>query len=185
MATNLHFCESCDNMGNLRTYVRILNWSKMVTSPSPSCSILGKLHSRSLEPISWGLSSWYNASSRDDLENTPPMDLKLCLEGCIFKYIPPLAMYYFTIILPGLAGQDGGRDSAFWFPPSPPHLQTSPTSEGAENTIVQVFEIVTKHRKNCECCPGHSDCQSLTVNVMILVSQSVRLVNFVTKSLIH
>ena len=33
-----------------------------------------------------------------------------------------------------------------------------------------------KHRKNCECCPGHrslSDCKSLTLNVMIQVSQFV------------
>ena len=31
-----------------------------------------------------------------------------------------------------------------------------------------------KHRKNCECCPAVFDCKSLTLNVMIQVSQFVR-----------
>ena len=83
-------------------------------------------------------------------------------------------MYYFMIILPGLAGQDGGRDSAFWFPPLPPHLQTSPTSESAENTIVQVLEIVTKTLQELQMLSTTLfDCQSLTLNVMIQVSQFV------------
>ena len=34
--------------------------------------------------------------------------------------------------------------------------------------------FLCKHRKNCECCAGHSDCQILTLNVMIQVSQFVR-----------
>ena len=33
--------------------------------------------------------------------------------------------------------------------------------------------IAAKHRNNCECCPDHPDCQPLTLNVMIRVSQLV------------
>ena len=38
---------------------------------------------------------------------------------------------------------------------------------------INTINTNTKHRKNCECCPGHSLTHSLFFNVMIQVSQFV------------